>query len=282
MTNDFHNLNQSNSSNLGSDEEAALYLIPPQLAKPQVIIDLNLRSKEVNAERLYQEIFLVEQILQDENSNSLVVCIAIQNATNLFKTFISCSSHEELLEVGAALRRLKRISKRAVKYRDRKFFAGARSAIKSFDRFLEWVIDDGGLRVQLAQKLFELVRRPTRARRKIYPVQAAEIPTEIHDWRNIKSIEDLDLKLREVFPQINILRDQLGDFLQESNFRHYVQIAYQSTSKTKDGALLRETKLVKLLLDESLFSHKNHDLQPIEGMVEFNSHATRRHRADLE
>ena len=75
-----------------------------------------------------------------------------------------------------------------------------------------------------------------------------------------------------------ILKDlmkSLDDYLQKAEIRHFVQLALQSTSKTKDGALVRETKLIKLLLGETILTSKIRGPKAEEGMVEFNNHAAR-------
>ena len=54
------------------------------------------------------------------------------------------------------MRRLKRISKRAVKARNSKFFSADRAAVKKIDRFLEKVMTENKLHTSFFQNLKRL------------------------------------------------------------------------------------------------------------------------------
>lgn len=266
------------NSNFDLTPEVAVYLLTPYK-----LISLHFTTHQLDAKRAFQEALLLEKVLRDENSNSLAVCLAVQNAVQSVEYLMASTLKSEMGKFKPLMRRLKRISKRAVTIRNSKFFSADRAAVKEFDRFLEKVMTENKLHTSFFQNLKRLTKIPKARTEVMQRINFSQSAPQIFDLRLLQTFPKLEQRIEEIFLDILELTDEfksalmknLDEYLQKAEIRHFVQLALQSTSKTKDGALVRETKLIKLLLSETISALKNRGPKPQEDMVEFNNHVAR-------
>ncbi len=219
--------------------EVAVYLLTPYK-----LISLHFTTHQLDTKRAFQEALLLEKVLRDENSNSLAVCLAVQNAVQSVEHLMKSNLKSEMGKFKPLMRRLKRISKKAVKARNSKFFSADRAAVKEFDRFLEKVMTENKLHTSFFQNLKRLTI--PKVRNEVIPrINLSQSAPQIFDLRLLQTFSDLQRRIEEIFLEILDLSEEfkcdlmksLGEYLRENEIRHFVQLALQSTSKTKDGAV---------------------------------------------
>jgi hypothetical protein len=264
--------------NFDLSPEVVVYLLTPYK-----LVSLHFTTHQLDAKRALQEALLLEKVLKDENSNSLAVCLAVQNAVQSVEHLMANTLKSEMGKYKPLMRRLKRISGCAVVARNSKFFSADRAAIKEFDRFLEKVMSENKLHTSFFQNLRRLTKIPKISSEVMPRINLSQSAPQIFDLRLLQTFSDLERRMEEIFLEILDLSDDfksdlmknLGSYLRENEIRHFIQLALQSTNKTKDGALVRETKLIKLLLSETILANKFRGPKAEEGVVEFNNHAAR-------
>jgi len=244
--------NQHQNINPIFDSAALAHELAPEVALfliAQNPVKLYFTNNKLNAQRLYQEITLLENVLRDENANSLVVCLAIQNTRHFIETFFKSNTKDEINHIAWLIKKIKKVTHRAVIKRNRKFFSSDRIELKAFDKFLDRLIEENRIESSVIKDFFHTFIGQRDLGLGSGRIKASADSTEIQDFRYLKTYSELETKIEEFFISTLGLNIHFKKVLYDLEFRHCIQLVIQSTSTTKDRSLLRETKLMKLLLE---------------------------------